>query len=515
MLSIVKSMALQGLDGYLVSVQVDISEGMPNFEMVGLPDASVKESKERVRTAIKNSGIKLLSRKLVVNLAPANTRKEGSRFDLPIAIGILISSEKIPKNKNVEQFLGETIFIGELSLDGKVEKTNGILPICIEAKKLGIKRIVLSKQNAKEASIVEGLEILAIQELKEIIEYLNGENYIQKQKNQKFNSTNQENYEFDFSEVKGQETVKRALEISAAGGHNCLLIGTPGSGKTMLAQRLPSILPNLSFEESLEVTKIHSISGILAEEEPLITTRPFRSPHHTITSASLVGGGKNPKPGEISLAHNGVLFLDELPEFNQKILELLRGPLEDKKITISRLNMAVTYPCNFIFIASMNPCPCGNYGSQEKECTCKPQQIKKYLNKISGPLLDRIDLHIEVEGVKYKKLESSKKEESSKEIRNRVNLARKIQLERYKNDNIYSNSELTPKLMEKYCKIDEKGKAILEKAFENLKLSARAYTRILKVSRTIADLENSKKIQIKHIIEAIQYRSLDRKYWGR
>lgn len=515
MLSIVKSMALQGLDGYLVSVQVDISEGMPNFEMVGLPDASVKESKERVRTAIKNSGIKLLSRKLVVNLAPANTRKEGSKFDLPIAIGILISSEKIPKNKNVEQFLKETIFIGELSLDGKVEKTNGILPICIEAKKLGIKRIVLSKQNAKEASIVEGLEILAIQELKEIIEYLNGENYIQKQKNQKFNSINQENYEFDFSEVKGQETVKRALEISAAGGHNCLLIGAPGSGKTMLAQRLPSILPNLSFEESLEVTKIHSISGILAEEEPLITTRPFRSPHHTITSASLVGGGKNPKPGEISLAHSGVLFLDELPEFNQKILELLRGPLEDKKITISRLNMAVTYPCNFIFIASMNPCPCGNYGSQEKECTCKPQQIKKYLNKISGPLLDRIDLHIEVEGVKYKKLESSKKEESSKEIRNRVNLARKIQLERYKTDNIYSNSELTPKLMEKYCKIDAKGKEILEKAFENLKLSARAYTRILKVSRTIADLENSKNIQAKHIIETIQYRSLDRKYWGR
>lgn len=515
MLSIVKSMALQGLDGYLVSVQVDISEGMPNFEMVGLPDASVKESKERVRTAIKNSGIKLLSRKLVVNLAPANTRKEGSKFDLPIAIGILISSERIPKNKNVEQFLKETIFIGELSLDGKVEKTNGILPICIEAKKLGIKRIVLSKQNAKEASIVEGLEILAIQELKEIIEYLNGENYIQKQKNQKFNSINQENYEFDFSEVKGQETVKRALEISAAGGHNCLLIGAPGSGKTMLAQRLPSILPNLSFEESLEVTKIHSISGILAEEEPLITTRPFRSPHHTITSASLVGGGKNPKPGEISLAHNGVLFLDELPEFNQKILELLRGPLEDKKITISRLNMAVTYPCNFIFIASMNPCPCGNYGSQEKECTCKPQQIKKYLNKISGPLLDRIDLHIEVEGVKYKKLESSKKEESSKEIRNRVNLARKIQLERYKTDNIYSNSELTPKLMEKYCKIDAKGKEILEKAFENLKLSARAYTRILKVSRTIADLENSKNIQAKHIIETIQYRSLDRKYWGR
>ena len=515
MLSIVKSMALQGLDGYLVSVQVDISEGMPNFEMVGLPDTSVKESKERVRTAIKNSGIKLLSRKLVVNLAPANTKKEGSKFDLPIAIGILISSEKIQKNKNVEQFLEETIFIGELSLDGKVEKTNGILPICIEAKKLGIKRIVLSKQNAKEASIVEGLEILAIQELKEIIEYLNGENYIQKQKNQKFDLTNQENYEFDFSEVKGQETVKRALEISAAGGHNCLLIGAPGSGKTMLAQRLPSILPNLSFEESLEVTKIHSISGILAEEEPLITTRPFRSPHHTITSASLVGGGKNPKPGEISLAHNGVLFLDELPEFNQKILELLRGPLEDKKITISRLNISVTYPCNFIFIASMNPCPCGNYGNQDKECTCKPQQIKNYLNKISGPLLDRIDLHIEVEGIEYKKFESSKKEESSKEIRNRVNLARKIQLERYKNENIYSNSELTPKLMEKYCKIDERGKRILEKAFENLKLSARAYTRILKVSRTIADLENSKNIQSKHIIEAVQYRSLDRKYWGR
>ncbi len=508
MLSIVKSMSLIGLEGYLINVQVDVSAGMPSWEIVGLPDTSVKESKERVRTAIKNSGYELNSRKIIVNLAPADTKKEGSFFDLPIAIGILTCNGQINSSSD------DIAFIGELSLDGSLNKVNGILPMCIEARKLGIKKIILPLENAKEASIVSDIEIIGAKNLTQVVKYLNSEIKISPSTtniNELF--SNNSKFNLDFSEVKGQENIKRALEISAAGAHNCLLIGTPGSGKTMMARRVPTILPDLSFEEALEITKIHSVSGNLEKNTGLITTRPFRAPHHTISRTSLIGGGRIPKPGEISLAHNGVLFLDELPEFNKNTLEVLRGPLEDGIVTISRVNATLTYPCNFMFVASMNPCPCGFYGSKEKECTCSENAISKYMGKISGPLLDRIDIQIEVTPVKYQKLNNNSKEESSEEIKLRINKARKIQHERYLNDGIYSNSQLTPKLIEKYCKLDSQSKELLENAFKKLGLSARAYTRILKVSRTIADLAGSVNIQKAHIAEAIQYRSLDKKYW--
>lgn len=507
MLSIVKSMTLHGLEGFIVDVQVDVAGGLPCWEIVGLPDVSIREAKERVRTAIKNSGYEFPSRRIVINLAPATIKKVGSAFDLPIAIAILLATE------NINEFDFENVaFVGELSLDGNVHSITGILPMCIEAKKLGIKEIVVPKENAKEASIVDGINVIPVSSLNQVVAYLNKSIKINPEK---FNSNelikSNQVYNLDFSEVKGQKNIKRAIEVAASGGHNCMLIGSPGSGKTMMARRIPTILPKLSFEEALEVTKIHSVAGNISENSPLIINRPFRFPHHTISKTSLVGGGAVPKPGEISLAHYGVLFLDELPEFEKSTLEVLRGPLEDGKITISRVNATLTYPSKFMLVASMNPCPCGYYGS-DKECSCSNQAINKYLGKISGPLLDRIDIQVEVSSVKYKNLNSNTQEETSEQIRKRVEETRKIQLERYKECGIYSNSELTPKLIEKYCKLDEKSKIILEKAFNKLGLSARAYARILKVARTIADMDKSENIQSSHLLEAIQYRSLDKKY---
>lgn len=508
MVSSIKTIALNGIDGNLVEVQTDITGGLPGVEIVGLPDMSVRESKGRIRSAIKNSGIDFPSRKIIINLAPASTRKEGTSYDLPIAMGILAGLDEVMK-ENLEN----TIFIGELSLNGKINHINGVLPMCIEAANLGIRRVILPKSNEKEAAVIKDLEIIGVNDLNEVINYLNKRINL---KNANVNIEDifnkKEREELDFSEVKGQENVKRALEIAAAGGHNCILIGPPGAGKTMIAKRISTILPDLTFEESLEVTKIHSVSGMLDSNIGIITKRPFRNPHHTISQTSMIGGGRIPKPGEISLAHNGVLFLDELPEFNRDTLEVLRGPLEDKNVIISRLYSKVTYPSNFMLIASMNPCPCGYYGSGEKECKCSKQAIEKYLNKISGPLLDRIDLHVEIKPVKYEKLNSEIKVESSRQIKERVNKARKIQYMRYKHLDLYSNSELKPRMIDKYCKLNKECKKILELSFNKLGLSARAYTRILKVSRTIADLEDKENIEKEHLLEAIQYRNLDRKY---
>ncbi|HOV27603.1 MAG TPA: YifB family Mg chelatase-like AAA ATPase [Pseudobacteroides sp.] len=511
MISRINSCGLVGIDGYVVEIETDISNGIPAFDIVGLGDAAVRESKERVRSAVKNSGMEFPIRRITVNLSPASIRKEGSHFDLGIALGILSATGQINTSE-----IHKYMFIGELSLDGQIKPVSGVLPMAVQARDAGIENIILSIDNAQEAAVVKEVNVLPAKDIIGIISHLNGKTRIEPY-SVDIDSLflNNDIYEFDFSDVKGQENVKRALEVAASGGHNCILIGSPGSGKTMIAKRIPSILPVMTFEESLEVTKIHSIAGTLPPKTPLLTRRPFRAPHHTISQYSLVGGGKNPKPGEISLAHYGVLFLDEVSEFSKEALEVMRQPLEDGCVNISRLSGNVSYPSKTMLICAGNPCRCGNFLDDTKECSCSPRQIQQYLGKISGPLLDRIDIHIEVAGVQYQDLDSPVCGEKSHVIRERVNRARKIQLERYKGLKIFSNSQLTPSLINKFCILDYEGKELLKNAFERLGLSARAHNRILKVARTIADMDESRDIKVQHLAEAIQYRSLDRKFWGR